>query len=77
MLDDTRNKKSPNMEGYSVDNNRYSGICFFFHSLAGFRRFPGVVPLSIAFVDANNVFNVLNFVFRGPVLEASFFFFAP
>jgi hypothetical protein len=59
-------KKCPNMEGHS-------DICFVFHSLSGFRGFPGVVPLSIAFVDANNISNVLNFVLRGPVPEVSFF----
>ena len=51
----------------------HSDICFVFHSLSGFRGFPGVVPLSIAFVDANNISNVLNFVLRGPVPEVSFF----
>ena len=49
---------------------------FFFHSLSGFTGFPGVIPLSIAFVDANNISNVLIFAFRGPVPETSFFFFA-
>ena len=48
---------------------------FFFHSLSGFRGFPGVISLSIASVDANNISNVLGFAFRGPVPEASFFFF--
>jgi hypothetical protein len=46
----------------------------FFHSLSGPRDFPGVVSLSIASVDANNIANVLNFAFRGPVPEVSFFF---
>ena len=36
---------------------------FFFHLLSGFTGFPGVVPLSIAFVDVNNISNVLNFAF--------------
>ena len=48
---------------------------FFFHSLSGFTGFPGVIPLSIASVDANNISNVLNFAFRGPVPGTSFFFF--
>jgi len=46
-----------------------------FHSLSGFTGFPGVVQLSIASVDANNISNVLNFAFRGPVPETFFFFF--
>ena len=52
-------------------------ICFFFHLLSGFTGFPGVIPLSIASVDANNISNVLNFAFRGPVPETSFFFSQP
>ena len=64
----TREKKNcPNMEGHA-------GICFF-HLHSGSRGFPGVVPLSILSVDANNMSNVLNFVFQGPVPEVSFFFF--
>ena len=50
---------------------------FFFHSLSGFRGFPGVISLSIASVNANNISNVLGFAFRGPVPEASFFFSQP
>ena len=50
---------------------------FFFHLLSGLRGFPGVVPLSMASVDANNISNVLGFAFRGPVPEASFFFSQP
>jgi len=46
------------------------------YSLSGFTGFPGVVPLSIASVDANNISNVLNFPFRGPVPETFFFFFS-
>ena len=49
---------------------------FFFHLLSGFRGFPEAVPVSIASVDANIISNVLNFVFRGPAPEVSFFFFA-
>ena len=50
---------------------------FFFHSLSGYTGFPGVIPLSIASVDANYIFNlnVINFAFLGPVPEMSFFFF--
>jgi len=47
-----------------------------FHSLSGFTGFPGVVRLPIASVDASNISNVLNFAFRGPVPEMSFFFFS-
>ena len=43
----------------------------------GFMGFPGVIPLSIASVDANNISNVLNFAFRGPIPETSFFFSQP
>jgi len=43
--------------------------------LSGFTSFPGVVPLSIPSVDANNISNVHNFAFQGPVPEMSFFFF--
>ena len=56
---------SPNMESHSR-------ICFF-HSLSGFKGLPGVVPLSIVSVDVNNISNVLNFAFRGPVPEVFFF----
>ena len=65
--DDARKKNCPNMEGPLR-------ICFFF-SLAIW--FYGVIPLSIASVDANNISNVLNFAFRGPVPETSFFFSQP
>ena len=51
-----------------------SGYVFFFHLLSGFRGFPEAVPVSIASVDANIIYNVLNFVFWGPAPEVSFFF---
>ena len=47
---------------------------FVFHSLSSVRGFPGAVPRSLASVYANNISNVLNFEFRGPVPERSFFF---
>jgi hypothetical protein len=68
LTDDARKKMSK--------YGRTFRYMFFFHSLSGFKGFPGVVPLSIAFVDANNISNVLNFMLRGPVLEVSFFFFS-
>ena len=38
-------------------------LFFFSHLLFAFMGFPGAVPISIASVDANNISNVLNFVF--------------
>jgi hypothetical protein len=36
--------------------------------------FPGVISFSIASVDANNLSEVLDFAFRGPVSRTIFFF---
>ena len=63
------------MEGPSLAG--YVFFFFFFHPLSGFGGFPEAVPVSTASVDATNIIsNVLNFVFRGPAPEVSFFFFA-
>jgi len=60
---------------HSCTCNIVHAACFF-HSLSGSRGFPGVVPLPIPSLDVNNMSNVLNFVFWGPVPEVFFFFFS-
>ena len=60
----TQEKKGPNME--LEGPSEYVSFLFFIfysHLLSAFRVFPGAVPVSIASVDANNISNVLNFVF--------------
>jgi len=58
---------------HSCTCNIVHAACFF-DLLSGSRGFPGVVPLSIPSLDVNNMSNVLNFVFWGPVPEVFFFF---
>ena len=62
-----------------IDQNSNSTVCFFFTRfliLGELRGFPGAVQLSIASVDINSIYNVLNYVFLGPFPDMSFFFFS-
>ena len=51
--------EGPSLAGYVF----FFFFLFLFYMLSGFRGFPVAVPVSIASVDANIIFIVLNFVF--------------